>query len=107
MEWGGSLTLYVVLIIDGEIFSNMKLMNEKRELFLAILGRKKDKSLGKIESINQHKEKTFDEIDSFFNEIIKKAEARRQKLKAEYLEIEAKERLRLEKARDKLINDLQ
>jgi hypothetical protein len=48
----------------------MKLMNEKRELFDSIIGRKKEKVLNKIEIIDQQKDETFKEIDSFFNQII-------------------------------------
>jgi gas vesicle protein len=63
-------------IIDGEIYSNMKLMNDKRESWDKILSRKRDKVVQKIADMDMHKEKVFDDMEKFFNQIIEKAKAR-------------------------------
>ena len=53
-----------------------------------------------------HKHLTFQQIDKFFEEFIQKAKARCTQLKAEFESVEANEKLRLEKARAKIEEDL-
>ncbi|CDW76204.1 kelch motif family protein [Stylonychia lemnae] len=59
-----------------------------------------------MENLDSHQRQIYDQIDKFFEELIKKAKARQLELKKQFDEIEKKERLRLEKVKEKYNQDL-
>ena len=65
-----TLLALIPSILDGEIFEHMKAMNNKREYFESLADQKKDRIIRKIEDLDKHKEKTFDQIDKYFEELI-------------------------------------
>eukprot|EP00347_Sterkiella_histriomuscorum_P006037 403354304 len=85
----------------------MKLMNEKREQFESLIESKMEKVLRKIENIDKHKLSTYDQIDKYFEELIKKAKQRCQALKSEFDKIELKEKQRLDQIKEKIDRDLE
>lgn len=78
---------------DGEIFGNMKMMNDKREQFETILEQKMTKLVKKLEIMESHKHCSFQQIDGFFEELVLRARSRCAQLKAEFEQVEAKEKL--------------
>ena len=66
------------------------------------VGHKQSKIEAKLSLIDRTKHSVFSQIDSFFNKIIDIAESRKQQLKNEYLQIEAKERSHFAKSLEKV-----
>ncbi len=85
----------------------MKAMNNKREHFETLAEQKREKIIKKLEELNDNKDKTFDQIEKYFEELIQKARQRCRELKQQYEMIEMKERLRLEQINEKINNDIE
>ncbi len=66
---------------NNEIYTNLKIMNEKREIFEEKLQQKLEKLDAKKKQHEFYKEETFKQIEEFFDIIVKKALERKQQLK--------------------------
>jgi len=57
--------------------------------------------------LNNYRTQIFDKIDSFFDNVVKKLNERREKVKTDYKTLEAKEKRRLKSKQMKMERDLQ
>lgn len=64
-------------------------------------------SKSKQEQLAAYRGQIFDKIDAFFDEVVKRAGERRERLKTEYKQIESKEKRRLKSKQMKVERDLQ
>lgn len=99
--------ILLIISLDAQLLKEGNRVRDKVEGLQNKFEDKINEYKQKQEFLNTYRNQVSDKIDSFFDQVIKRVNERREKLKQDYKVIEAKEKRRLKSKQMKMERDLQ
>ena len=91
---------------NRELLEQCKKLSSKIDQVIEKLQQRMEMSIQNQFDLNNNKIEIFDQIEKFFNQMLQKVEQRREKLKAQYTQIEIREKRRMKNKQMKLQKEL-